>query len=143
MESPQTLPTQQPTLGEEGIEHHGIEMITGNDVAVRDSILLEAFMNETVTVRINPERGVAQTVPVTLTVNSVHQHVFRGLNQDIKRKYLEVLARSVTTDLEQDEQEMMMGQLPRSITTPAHAFTVIRDTPKGMAWLADIQNQMH
>ena len=142
MESAQTLPTQQPKVGDDGhLEHSGIEMITGNDVATRNKVELEAFMAEKVLIKIAPERGIPVTVPVTLRVNEVPQHVFRGVPTEVARKYIEVLARAAGTDYEQDEASMMQGELPRGISTAAHAFQVLRDTPKGMAWLADIQNQ--
>lgn len=141
MDSPQRLPTQQPVVGEEGVLNQGIEMITGNDVVKATE--LAQFMEEMVVVRVNPEKGVSATIPVSLAVNGTRQHVFRGVPTPIRRKYVEVLARAVTTELDQNEQEMMEGNLPTSITTPAHAYTIVRDTPKGIAWLQDIQSQQH
>jgi DNA-binding cell septation regulator SpoVG len=144
MESPETLPTQQPKIGEDGLmEHVGIEMVTANDVVTRKKkVELEAFMHEKVVIRISPEKGIPVTVPVTLNVSGVPQHVFRGVATPVSRKFVEALQRATTTDYEQDEMEMMQGERPRAIATPAHAFTVLKDTEKGKAWLADLQNQM-
>ena len=145
MESPATLPTHQPRVGDDGLlDHAGIEMVTANDVVDRKKLVeLEAFMAEKVLVRIAPEKGIPVTVPVTLNVCGVPQHVFRGVPTPIARKFVEVLARATTTDYEQDEQAMMLGERPIGVATPAHPFAVLQDTPKGQAWLADIQRQMY
>ena len=144
MESPQNIPTHQPKIGADGlIDPTGIEMVTANDVVSRkQAVELEAFMHEKVLIRIAPQKGIPVTVPVTLSVSGVNQHVARGVPTEVSRKFLEALARATTTEYEQDEAEMMQGLRPSGVSTPAHPFAVMRDTPKGQAWLADIQNQM-
>ena len=139
MDYANALPTKQPLLAETGIEHQGIEVASEKDIVNMD---LEKFMHEPVTVRILPVPGLPKTVPITLNVCGVPQHVFPGINQTIRRKYVEVLARAVRTDYEQDEKMMIEGLLPYATSMPAYAFTVVRDdNPRGMDWLADIQRQ--
>ena len=128
-------------VGEVGLQDQNIEVPSIADM-VPDSIKLAAFMEEMVKVYLPLPKGELKTVPVTLTVNGNRQHVFRNVPQDIKRKYLEVLARSTITDYTQDIDEMYRsGDLPQSNTTQAHPFSVLQDTEKGIGWLQEIQRQ--
>jgi hypothetical protein len=128
-------------VGESGLDLHPIEVPSVADM-VPDAIKLEAFMHEIVEVYLPLPKGETRNTPVTVTVSGDRQHVFYNTPQQIKRKYLEVLARSTITNYEQDIEEMYRaGELPRSNVTQAYPFSVLRDTPEGISWLQAIQRQ--
>ena len=126
-----------------GLEHRPIEVPSFADM-VPDSIKLEAFMAEMVEIYLPLPKGERKEVPVTVTVSGSRQHVFYNVNQVIARKFVEILARSTKTDYESDaEEDYKPGQLPRSNTTQAYPFSILRDTPEGISWLQAIQRQGH
>ena len=134
---------QEPplTVGEQGLDMRPIEVPSHADM-IPDSIKREAFMNEMVEIFLPLPKGERKETPVTTTVNGTRQHIFRNVPQTVKRYHLEALARSKVTDYEQDMEEMYRaGELPRSNTTQAHPFTVLRDSSEGIAWLQEIQRQ--
>jgi hypothetical protein len=110
----------------------------------QEEIDREAFMHEWVTVRFEREKGVPASVPITLRVNEDFQHVLRGTNAKIRRKYVEVAARAVTSEIpsqSDDDVPFAPGESPasRQVTTPMYAFNVLDDTPKGREWLDKIR----
>lgn len=134
---------QAPPLkvGEEGLDLRPIEVASVADM-VPDKLKLDAFMAEMVEVFLPLPKGERKETPVTLTVNGIRQHVFRNVPQVIRRSYVEVLARSTITDYEQDIEAMYQaGELPRSNTTQAHPFSILKDTGEGISWLQGIQRQ--
>ena len=136
---------QDPLLkvGEEGLVKQNIEVPSIADM-IPDAYKLMAFMEEEVDVFLPLPKGERRETAITLTVNGNRQHVFCNVATPIKRKYLEVLARSTITDYTQDIEAMYQaGELPRSNVTQAHPFSVLRDSPEGIAWLMEIQRQGH
>lgn len=133
---------QEPPLkvSEEGLQQT-IEVASIADM-VPDALQLAAFMEEEVEVYLPLPRGEKVEVPVTVTINNIRQHIFRNHPQMIRRKYVEVLARSTITEYEEDsDMDYVPGALPRSNTTQAYAFSVLRDSAKGISWLQELQRQ--
>jgi len=125
--------------GEQHLHPPEIETPSLLDV-VPENVRLAAFMEEEVEVFVQLSKGERKEVPVTVTVNGVRQHIFRGLPQTIKRKYLEPLGRSINVDYEQDQERMYMsGDLPVANTSQTYPFTVLRDSVEGIVWLRELQ----
>jgi hypothetical protein len=98
----------------------------------------EAFMNEMVTVEVADTTDENQPPSLVLSVNGVTQPVFRGRPTQMRRMFVEILARCKETKYTQhvvnpnepDRIEM------RSRTALAYPFTVVEDkNPAGRAWL--------
>lgn len=131
------------TLDEIGAKE-GIERVTENDFA--KAAELEAFMNEMLTVVVHPaaaaEEGALEII--LPNVNGLNQPIIRGKEQNIKRKYVEVLARCRTTkyvqkvpDLTRPENVQMEEK-----TALTYPFVVIKDpNPNGREWLKAILAQ--
>jgi hypothetical protein len=127
------------TLAEVG-KAQSIEMVTEREFAAEQ----ELFMNELVTINVYTDATQGALEVITLTVNGINQPVIRGLDQTVKRKYVECLARSRVTSYKQitrnanepDKIEM----LPMSGLT--YPFSLREDrNPKGPAWLQAILQQ--
>lgn len=103
----------------------------------------EAFMHETVTVMVNESSDENDPDMVLVSVNGVKQYFRRGVPQEVKRKFLERLARAKRTDFIQDLQDFARNgervnhlQQRHSLRYP---FMVVEDkNPKGAAWLKAI-----
>lgn len=113
--------------------------ITSNDYAAE-----LAFMEEPVTIML--DRGREKYAPTVLDfyVNGRAEWVPVGREWTLKRKYVEVIARATPYDVQteiQDEQ----GEKPRNMvhryTSTKFPFSVIKDSPKGFAWLAKIRRE--
>jgi hypothetical protein len=102
---------------------------------------LSLFMEEEVEIFMQLSRLEPQSVPVTVTVNGVRQHIFRGVPQVVKRKYLEPLARAVATEYMQTEEQMNGGELPQAVTSASYPFSVVQDSKRGIDWLRQLQRQ--
>ena len=129
------------TLAEIG-KNHFIEPVS--DFNPREAVETEAFMNELVTVNVYPDGTQGSLEVVVVTVNGVNQPLIRGLDQQIKRKYVEALARSRVTNYRQrvadpTRPENIEMQPMASLTYP---FVVREDRNKyGPAWLDAILKQ--
>ncbi|MDE2020867.1 MAG: hypothetical protein KGJ13_11075 [Patescibacteria group bacterium] len=137
------------------------------DIAVADKDLLRKeyldelkFMEEPVTIRIEPsaEENAAQSVLIAcngkgceVMINDKWREfpggwVPVGEVLTIKRKYLEVLARSkidrietVVPEIGASDAELHMGGKQRRFTRQSNAFSVLMDkNPRGPAWLSEV-----
>jgi hypothetical protein len=107
-----------------------------------DDFALEAFMNELVKVRIHgsPEEGALPVISVI--VNGVIQPVPRDVEVDVKRKYVEALARAKATSYRQVTNPIDPSDIKMVPTTVlSYPFTVTEDSAKGKAWLRKILAQ--
>jgi hypothetical protein len=107
-----------------------------------DEFALEAFMNELVKVRIHgsPEEGALPVISVI--VNGVIQPVPRDVEVDVKRKYVEALARAKATSYRQVTNPIDPSDIKMVPTTVlSYPFTVTEDSAKGKAWLRKILAQ--
>ena len=81
--------TDRKTLKEYG-DGKGIEKQSESD------ILTEAFMNDILTIVVSKDGTAGAYDVITPNVNGVNQLIVRGIPQEVKRKYVEALARSRT-----------------------------------------------
>ena len=102
-----------------------------------------AFMNETVTVRVHPSTDRNANPLPDVYVNGRVQRFPRGEEIQVRRCYVEVLARARLTTF--DNQKVKGPDGEDKYVYPAHTaevypFTVIGDSPKGDAWLKSIMS---
>lgn len=126
------------TVGEIG-GHAGIDLV--DKPLPKDAFAMEAFMNELVTIVINPSQDPDDPILVKVGVNGVNQFIPRGEPIAIKRKYIEVLARAKRTDFAQTLDERLgekMNHL-RAMHSLRHPFSVISDPNRhGSDWLVGV-----
>lgn len=110
----------------------------------KEAFEMEAFMNELVTIVVNPPNDPDEPMLVQVGVNGVNQFIPRGEPIAVKRKYIEVLARAKRTDFSQTLDERMgekMNHL-RAMHSLRYPFSVIRDqNPNGGAWLTAVLSE--
>jgi len=129
------------TLPEVG-QGKGVEKVEEFDPA--KAIAIEAFMNELVTILVYPDGQPGALDVITINCNGVNQSIIRGREQEVKRKYVEILARSRVVNY---IQEVLDPQRPESIQMKpiaalTYPFAVRRDNnPYGAAWLEAILKQ--
>lgn len=100
------------------------------------------FMEELVKIRIEPLTEKNPRKIIDLYVNGVAEWVPVGRPWIMRRKYVEVLARSkpmsVQTKHEQPEESLdPQNEVIRS-TSAQFPFSVLQDTPRGIEWLNTI-----
>ena len=123
-------------------DHKMVEGIEGEGFA--KAVDLEAFMNEKVLIHVYTDGTSGALEVITPTVNGVNQPIIRGRDQLVKRKYVEVLARSRVVTY---RQEVADQARPENIQmTPLSNMTapfVVREdkNPRGRAWLEHILAQ--
>lgn len=118
-----------------------IEPITDSALTM-DSLGDIMFMEELVKIRVEPLTEKNPRKLIDLYVNGVPEWVPVGKPWIMRRKYVEVLARSkpmsVQTRHEQPEESLdPQNEVIRS-TSAQFPFSVLQDTPKGVAWLNKI-----
>lgn len=149
------IPTKGPSkqidagaeyLGQENTGVIGeINSVAGIDVVdkpmPKEAFKMEAFMNEPVTIIVNPSQDPDDPKLVQVGVNGVNQFIPRGEPFVVKRKYVEVLARAKRTDFHQKLDERLgeaMNHL-RSMHSLRFPFSVIEDRNRnGGAWLTAV-----
>lgn len=98
----------------------------------------ESFMNELVTILVHSTTDENQAPHVIVNCNGVNQPIMRGMPMQVKRKYVEILARM---------KETRYSQVTRNPSAPdqidmvarhglSYPFDLVEDkNPKGRAWL--------
>ena len=127
------------TVGEIG-GHAGIDVV--DKPLPKEAFEMEAFMNEMITIVVNPPNDADEPMLVQVGVNGVNQFIPRGEPIEVKRKYVEVLARAKRTDFKQNLDERL-GEQAFNLVRPMHSlrypFSVISDPNRnGGAWLTAI-----
>lgn len=123
-------------------DHRAVEGVEGE--SLNDAVALEAFMNEKILIHVYPDGASGALEVITPSVNGVNQPIIRGREQLVKRKYVEVLARSRIITY---RQEVADPSRPENIQmTPLANMTapfVVREdkNPRGRAWLEHIMAQ--
>ena len=113
--------------------------VLSNDYA--DAI---AFGEEFVTIRI--ERSSEPNAPQMLDfyVNGIAHWVPVGVPHTLRRKYVEVIARSqpysVTADYTENSGQDPVNRISRNATA-RYPFSVVKDTPRGHEWLAQVMRE--
>jgi hypothetical protein len=117
-----------------------VEPVSGN-VDFRELMTNESFMNEPVTILVHSTTDENQPPHVIVNVNGTNQPIVRGYPTQVKRKYVEVLARMKETRYSQrtpnpsapDQIEMVARH------GLAYPFDLVEDpNPKGRAWLQNV-----
>jgi len=127
------------TVGEIG-GHAGIDVV--DKPMPKDALDMEAFMNERVTIVVNPPSNADEPMLVQVGVNGVNQFIPRGEPIAVKRKYVEVLARAKRTDFAQTLDERL-GETEFNNLRTMHSlrfpFSVLHDpNPNGHAWMTGV-----
>ena len=101
----------------------------------------EAFMNELVTIMVHSTTDENQAPHVIVNCNGGNQPILRGVPMQVKRKYVEILARM---------KETKYSQVTRNPSAPdqidmvarhglSYPFDLVEDSnPKGRAWLNNV-----
>lgn len=101
----------------------------------------EAFMNELVTIEVHATTDENQAPHIIVNCNGVNQPIVRGVPMQVRRKYVEILARMKETKYTQvtpnpaapDVSEM------RARSGLAYPFSLVEDpNPRGRAWLQNV-----
>lgn len=130
------------TVGEIG-GHAGFDVV--DKPLPKGALDMEVFMNEVVTILVNPPTDADDPTLIKVGVNGVNQFIRRGDPVDVKRKYVEVLARSKRTDFAQTLDERLGEQgfnSLRSMHSLRYPFSMLRDpNPNGGAWLTAVLSE--
>ena len=127
----------------------GIEIIddeptvdtVSSNVDLRELAASEAFMNEIVTVMVHATTDENQSPHVIVNCNGVNQPIIRGVPTQIRRKYLEILARMKETKYSQRTLNPAAPDQIEMIARSgfAYPFELIEDkNPRGRAWLSNV-----
>lgn len=103
-----------------------------------------AFANEMVTVRIHPTNDKNAHPLPEVFVNGRVQRFPRGEEIQVRRCFVERLARAMATTFESTKIKGPDGEdkyIYPQATAEVYPFTVIGDTPKGEAWLKAIRSE--
>ena len=137
-----TLPSTGP-IAESLYELNKVEVHSqplSNDYA--DAL---AMAEEMLTVMIHEDTDPNAEDPVQLGVNGINQFVFRGKPQDIRRKYVAVLARCKRTRISTPEVADGAGGRTNRVNQSSslrYPFSVMYDpNPKGAVWLRNIMTE--
>lgn len=104
-----------------------------------------AFGEEKITVMIHEDASPNAENPVQVSCNGINQFFFRGQPQDVKRKYVEILARAKYTRISTPEVTDGSGartNMVRQSSSLRYPFSVMHDpNPKGAAWLKAVMTE--
>lgn len=101
----------------------------------------EAFMNELVTVVVHSTTDENQAPHVIVNCNGTNQPIIRGVPTQIRRKYVEILARMKETKYSQVTPNPATPDVSelRARHGLAYPFEVTEDkNPRGRAWLNNV-----
>jgi hypothetical protein len=116
-----------------------LDVVEGPD-ALRHAEEL-AFMEEKVTILVHESTDPNADNPVEVGVNGRKQFIFRGHPQEVRRCYVERLARAKRTSFRQDttsSDPTVLNKLHQA-TALQYPFSLIEDkNPRGGPWLAKV-----
>ena len=150
-----TLPKveQMPDISDDPSEYEG-DIVLTEDVLKKDYADALAFMEEPITIRIQPstDKNAAGAFPIW--VNGKPAEVFQrgrwyeigwlpvGQELIVKRKVLEVIIRAKIDTVETkilDQDGERPNNIVRRFTSPVHSYTIIHDpNPRGAAWASEL-----
>jgi len=118
----------------------GIQSVALNDM-FRDTLKLEAFMQQKLVILVFEDNTEGALRVIRPEVNGVAQPIIRGAKTKIKRKYVEALARGISTKFDQKQSDpsnpASLQMIPLSRQT--YPFTVLFDPDElGPEWLNNI-----
>lgn len=110
-----------------------------------DKLETERFMQDMLTIIVHDSNDDADDEIVETWVNGRAQRFLRGREQQVRRCYVEALARSKRTTYKQ-KLDHRLGEAGFNMMHPHHAlrypFSVISDpSPKGREWLVNVLAQ--
>jgi hypothetical protein len=132
----------------------GVKQEIGSDIEIQsvhglnDKARKLAFLEEMVTVELSEGTDIDAEKYVFLSVNGVGpgpnglQWVPRGTPVQMKRKYLEVLAKARQVKYKNHEQtnrEGVQESFQRARSADIYPFTIIEDTREGIEWLRQLR----
>jgi hypothetical protein len=105
----------------------------------KDYLAQLAFMEEKVTVVVHESSNINDEPMPMVSVNGRNQFFVRGQDVEVRRKYVEVLARSkpeaISTEVSERNSENPRNRILRK-RSHKYPFNVVHDAnPKGAAWL--------
>lgn len=130
-----------PVKGIEVRDDQTVVETVGESADFNKLVTDEAFMNELVTVMVHSTTDENQPPHIIVNCNGTNQPIMRGVPMQIKRKYVEILARMKETKYTQvtpnpaapDVSEM------RARSGLAYPFDLVEDkNPRGRAWLQNV-----
>lgn len=134
------------------------DIVTGEKIGGNTDYLAElAFMEEPVTIRLEPSSDKNAATAFPIWVNGKPAEVFQNGRWDeigylpvsralvVKRKVLEVIIRAKTDAIHTKVQEMD-SERPNNViqrfTSPVHSFSILEDgNQRGPAWVAEIRRR--
>lgn len=129
------------SLDEIGKNMSGIKTVTEID---RAQVEMEQFMQELVVVNVYPDGTQGALDVILVTVNGTNQGIIRGKDQQVKRKYIEALARSRIINYVQEVPDPTRPEniQMKPLAGLTYPFSVREDrNPRGQAWLDSILRQ--
>ena len=127
---------KQVVLPADGSIREALDELKSIDVVHTDAL---AFMEEKVTVMIHEDTDVNAENPVQIACNGINQFFFRGQPQEVKRKYVAILAGAKRTRISTPEITDASGartNAVRQASSLRYPFSVMHDpNPRGGAWL--------
>lgn len=148
---------EQPPLIDDMSDHEGNIVLVDPSIAHKEYISELAFMEEPVTIRLEPssDKNAAGAFPVWC--NGKAAEIFQNGRWDeigylpvarvltVKRKVLEIIIRAkidtVQTQIVGSDSERPNNIVSR-FTSPVHSFTIIEDrNPRSAAWVQEIRRR--
>lgn len=132
---------KQAAVGVEIIDDAPVVETVSESKDFRSLAASEAFMNELVTVMVHSTTDENQAPHIIVNCNGTNQPIIRGVPTQIRRKYLEILARMKETKYTQVTPNPAAPDVSelRARHGLAYPFEVIEDNnPKGRAWLSNV-----
>jgi hypothetical protein len=147
---------QKPPIAVNPSAYEG-EIVIGEKIGNADYVRELAFMEEPVTIRLEPSSDKNAAMAFPIWVNGKPAEVFQNNRWDeigylpvgrvlvVKRKVLEVIIRAKTdtvhTEIRDMDQERPNNVVQR-FTSPVHSFSVIEDrNPRGPAWITELRRR--
>jgi hypothetical protein len=133
------------------------DVVIGEKIGNADYLDELAFMEEPVTIRLEPSSDKNAAMAFPIWVNGKPAEVFQNNRWDeigylpvsrvlvIKRKVLEVIIRAKTDTVHTQIQEMdseRPNNVVQRFTSPVHSFSIIEDrNPRGSAWVTELRRR--
>lgn len=135
------MPSRKKTVGVEITDDQvDVERVSQN-VDFKKLAAEESFMNEPVTILVHTTTDENQPPHVVVNCNGVNQPIMRGVPTEVKRKYVEILARMKETKYTQvtpNPNAPDVSEL-QARTALSYPFDLIEDKNKiGKGWLQNV-----
>jgi len=121
-----------------------IEVMSEQDIIKAKNSDLDMFMNDMLTILVHPDIADGALPVICPNVNGINQPIIRGRQAKVKRKYVEVLARSRVTRYEQATPDARKPENIQMVESSAltYPFAILDDPhPRGREWLDAILSQ--